>query len=278
MSSMYCYSSFVQCLVKACAGDDQCMRNSTHAVHEFGITKEDRCAHYEDAQVEACECVVEADFRTSVEQWLEGFYAKHQPDKLDDSHKLQNRDQIWNKWANKESELLLALVKKHKEAVEQRSADEAEMHYLGAWRKNAIAEEDYMTAKRIKRREALVANKMEARGNGTADDPQPGAVKAGGVGTLREFDKLAAIFMTVADKKTVLADAKAAESDAKDKEAAAYYIKAMEKSIEKEGWAEKEHSRLTGIIGNGDVAADRKGPMQLKINRLSAFVSPREEL
>merc|ERR1711879_683664 len=43
-------------------------------------------------------------------------------------------------------------------------------------------------------------------------------------GTVREFDKLVAEFVKASDK--------AAEADVADKEASAYYIKAMEKSVE----------------------------------------------
>jgi len=97
-------------------------------------------------------------------------------------------------------------------------------------------------------------------------------------GQLLEFDKLAAEFTRVSDKKAVLAKAKAAEADEKDKEAATYYLKAMEKSIEKDGWASKEHARLTKMMGGSQVTKDQKGQMQLKLNRLSAFVSPHEDL
>merc|ERR1711879_864835 len=77
-------------------------------------------------------------------------------------------------------------------------------------------------------------------------------------GTVREFDKLVAEFVKASDKKAVLAKAKAAEAGVADKGASAYYIKAMEKSVEKDSWAQKEHARLKVMMGKAEVGAEKK--------------------
>lgn len=100
-------------------------------------------------------------------------------------------------------------------------------------------------------------------------------------GTIREFDKLAADFVKAgANKAEVLKSAKSAAEalSGVEKEAAAYYVRAMEKSQEKSDWFQTETDRLKQIIGGGKVAPSKKDDMQLKVNRLSSFVSPSDEL
>ncbi|CAJ1392439.1 unnamed protein product [Effrenium voratum] len=98
-------------------------------------------------------------------------------------------------------------------------------------------------------------------------------------GTLRDFDKLAADFVKSKDKAAVLKDAKSAAAalSGAEQEAAAYYVRAMEKSQES-GWFQTEFERLKQIISGGKVAPAKKVDMQLKVNRLSSFVSPSDEL
>eukprot|EP00418_Pyrodinium_bahamense_P008855 CAMPEP_0179125640 /NCGR_PEP_ID=MMETSP0796-20121207/59434_1 /TAXON_ID=73915 /ORGANISM="Pyrodinium bahamense, Strain pbaha01" /LENGTH=249 /DNA_ID=CAMNT_0020824357 /DNA_START=53 /DNA_END=802 /DNA_ORIENTATION=+ len=100
-------------------------------------------------------------------------------------------------------------------------------------------------------------------------------------GTLRDFDKLAAEFVKAADKSDVVKRAKAA-ADAvlgAEKDAAAYYVKAMEKSTEPgASWFQKEFERLKKMLDGGKVTPQKKEDMQLKLNRLSAFTSPNDEL
>mmetsp|Transcript_61980 Transcript_61980/g.176061 ORF Transcript_61980/g.176061 Transcript_61980/m.176061 type:complete len:115 (+) Transcript_61980:2-346(+) len=99
-------------------------------------------------------------------------------------------------------------------------------------------------------------------------------------GTIKDFDKLASEFLKATDKAAVVAKGKEIEKtvDASQKDAAAYYVRIMEKSAEKGDWWQKEHERLRQIIDGGKVAPGKKDDMQLKVNRLSAFVTPHFEL
>ncbi|CAE7034198.1 Erp29 [Symbiodinium sp. CCMP2592] len=100
-------------------------------------------------------------------------------------------------------------------------------------------------------------------------------------GTIREFDKLAADFVkSGANKADVIQSAKvAAEAlSGAEKEAASYYVKAMEKTQGKSDWFKTEFDRLKQIIAGGTVAPSKKEDMALKVNRLSSFVSPNDEL
>ncbi|CAK9072912.1 unnamed protein product [Durusdinium trenchii] len=100
-------------------------------------------------------------------------------------------------------------------------------------------------------------------------------------GTIREFDKLAADFVNgKSGKDQVLKNAKAAaaELSGAQKDAADYYVRAMEKSQEKADWFKTESERLKQIITGGKVAPAKKDDMQLKVNRLSSFVTPSDEL
>lgn len=100
-------------------------------------------------------------------------------------------------------------------------------------------------------------------------------------GTVREFDKLAAEYIKASDKAVVIAQAKAAvdaASSADDKESAAYYVRIMVKTRETANWFGKEFDRLQQIVDSSKVAPEKKDAMRLKMNRLSAFVSPNDEL
>merc|ERR1711879_629107 len=98
-------------------------------------------------------------------------------------------------------------------------------------------------------------------------------------GTLRTFDALAAEFVKGSDKVATLARAKEASASAEEKDAAAYYVKVMEKMQEKgSDWAQKETDRLNQMLNGGKIAEAKKNDMKLKLNRLSAFVSPNDEL
>merc|ERR1712087_850465 len=99
-------------------------------------------------------------------------------------------------------------------------------------------------------------------------------------GTLREFDKFAAEFVKADDKSAVISRAKAAANAASsdDKEAVAYYTRIMDKTQETENWFGKEFDRLKQIVESGKVAPEKSDGMKLKMNRLSAFISPNDEL
>ncbi|CAE7653285.1 Erp29 [Symbiodinium pilosum] len=100
-------------------------------------------------------------------------------------------------------------------------------------------------------------------------------------GTIREFDKFAADFMKDgANKAEVIQTAKAAADSltGADKEAAAYYVKAMEKTQDKSDWFKTEFERLKQIVAGGKVAPAKREDMALKVNRLSSFVTPNDEL
>ncbi|CAE7612115.1 ERP29 [Symbiodinium natans] len=100
-------------------------------------------------------------------------------------------------------------------------------------------------------------------------------------GTIREFDKFAADFVKAgADKADVIKTAKSAAEalSGADKDAASYYVKAMEKTQDKSEWFKTEFERLKQIIAGGKVAPAKKEDMALKVNRLSSFVSPNDEL
>merc|ERR1719221_1259504 len=99
-------------------------------------------------------------------------------------------------------------------------------------------------------------------------------------GTLREFDKLAANFLKASDKADLIKQAKAAAAatESVDKDTAAYYVKVMEKTQETANWFTKEFDRLKAIVAAGKIAPEKKDAMTLKMNRLSAFISPNDEL
>lgn len=98
-------------------------------------------------------------------------------------------------------------------------------------------------------------------------------------GTLRNFDALAAEFVKSSDKAAVLTRTKEAAATAKETDAAAYYVRVMEKITEKGAdWAQKENDRLNQMLNGGKMAEAKKADMQLKMNRLSAFISPNDEL
>lgn len=99
-------------------------------------------------------------------------------------------------------------------------------------------------------------------------------------GTLRDFDKFASEFMKASDKKHVLQRAKAAadKADGADKDTASYYVKAMEKSTASADWVQKEFDRLSKMVSDGKISAEKKQGMKMKMNRLSAFVTPNDEL
>eukprot|EP00930_Biecheleria_cincta_P061005 TRINITY_DN46579_c0_g1_i1.p1 TRINITY_DN46579_c0_g1~~TRINITY_DN46579_c0_g1_i1.p1 ORF type:complete len:247 (+),score=71.39 TRINITY_DN46579_c0_g1_i1:50-790(+) len=99
-------------------------------------------------------------------------------------------------------------------------------------------------------------------------------------GTLRDFDKFASEFMKASDKQQVLQRAKAAADkvDGADKETASYYVKAMEKSSSSADWVQKEFDRLSKMVSDGKISVEKKDGMKVKMNRLSAFVTPNDEL
>mmetsp|Transcript_143292 Transcript_143292/g.267071 ORF Transcript_143292/g.267071 Transcript_143292/m.267071 type:complete len:396 (-) Transcript_143292:125-1312(-) len=95
-------------------------------------------------------------------------------------------------------------------------------------------------------------------------------------GALPQFDKLVKEFMKSADKGDVLQRAKKAADliSGDDKDAASYYVTAMEKTHETADWFQTEYDRLEEIVSglsDEDVGANEKNQMQLKMNRLSAF-------
>lgn len=100
------------------------------------------------------------------------------------------------------------------------------------------------------------------------------------LGTLFDFDKLASEFVKASDKDAVMSRAKSAAEAvaASDKEAASYYVKIMEKSKEKGDWFQKEYERLKQILSGGNVVAEKQDAMKVKMNRLSSFVSPHDDL
>jgi len=100
-------------------------------------------------------------------------------------------------------------------------------------------------------------------------------------GTIREFDKLAAEFVKASDKGEVLTRAKAMADAAagSEKDSAAYYVKAMEKAgAAGADWFRKESERLKQIVEGGKVTSQKKDDMQLRMNRLSSFITPHDEL
>lgn len=99
-------------------------------------------------------------------------------------------------------------------------------------------------------------------------------------GAIREFDKLAAEFVKASDKAEVLTRAKAAAEgvSADTKDSAAYYVKAMSKTHETgKNWYQSEYDRLKQMI-SGQITPKKKDEIQLKLNRLSAFVAPNFDL
>mmetsp|Transcript_14571 Transcript_14571/g.41636 ORF Transcript_14571/g.41636 Transcript_14571/m.41636 type:complete len:256 (+) Transcript_14571:96-863(+) len=98
-------------------------------------------------------------------------------------------------------------------------------------------------------------------------------------GTLRNFDQYAAEFVRGDDsgKVATLATARGESSIAPDAnmDAARHYVRIMERTQEKGAdWPQKEYDRLKEIINGGKMSRDKRADLQLKMNRLSSFITP----
>jgi len=101
-------------------------------------------------------------------------------------------------------------------------------------------------------------------------------------GATRSLDRLAAEFVRGGDQAAALERARgeAAAATGAHRDAAAYYVDAME-NIMRDGsdWAKREYSRLKQALQQRRTAeADAPEDTKRKINRLRAFVRPHDEL
>jgi len=92
-------------------------------------------------------------------------------------------------------------------------------------------------------------------------------------GQVKELDMLAAEFGKATDKAAVIAKAEAAAKsvDAKDADAAKYYVKVMTKAAASDGFVAKETARLKKMQEDGSVKADKKAQFGRRLNMLSSF-------
>jgi len=102
-------------------------------------------------------------------------------------------------------------------------------------------------------------------------------------GALRDFDVLAAEFMKAAEfqKENVLKRAmeKQATVAAADGDAANYYVRHMRVAVEKGAqWFKQEYERIQWILANTRLVPWQREHFTLRANRLTAFISPIDDL
>ncbi|KAJ4290325.1 hypothetical protein N0V90_010541 [Kalmusia sp. IMI 367209] len=88
-------------------------------------------------------------------------------------------------------------------------------------------------------------------------------------GTIEALDTIVSKFQGA--YATGIEEAKKAAADLKDKYAQ-YYVKVFEKTGKNEGYAEKEYKRLQGLIGKGNLAAEKIDDLISRSNILKKFL------
>lgn len=132
MTAVACHEHFQKCSKKICKADQNCnmmaqladMMSQPLEDEKLGADAGPdgrKCAVYNQAQREACECAPKDEWQGHVESRLTDFYKKYNPEKLDKSGKIKDTKSIWKTWKGKEPEMFFELTKKYrKEAVEIR--------------------------------------------------------------------------------------------------------------------------------------------------------------
>merc|ERR1719223_1012827 len=133
MTSKECHDVFQKCSTKICKGDQNCQLQamisdvSGDPFDEEGVggvgggkdkkydPEESNCRGYKNAQQSSCQCVPKAEVKDTNEAKLKAFYAKHNPEKLDDMGDIKDVDEVWKKWKGKEPAMFMALATKYKE-------------------------------------------------------------------------------------------------------------------------------------------------------------------
>jgi endoplasmic reticulum protein 29 len=90
-------------------------------------------------------------------------------------------------------------------------------------------------------------------------------------GQVKELDSLAKEFGSAKDKASIIAKAGKLKLDEKDAESAKYYTKVMTKAAKDAEFVKKEVSRLTKMMDDGSVKADKKTQFGRRLNMLSSF-------
>jgi len=132
MTSKMCHDNFQKCSQKICKGDQNCQLQAMMSdIMSEPYDDEDKdkkydpdrakCKGYNRGQQESCRCVPKKDFKSEVESNLKSFYSRFNPEKVDNSGNIKDKDEVWKKWKGKEPDLFLALATKYKsKAVELR--------------------------------------------------------------------------------------------------------------------------------------------------------------
>ena len=90
-------------------------------------------------------------------------------------------------------------------------------------------------------------------------------------GQVKELDSLAKEFGSAKDKASIIAKAGKVKVDEKDADSAKYYTKVMTKAAKDAEFVKKEVSRLTKMMDDGSVKADKKSQFGRRLNMLSSF-------
>lgn len=184
MSSQVCQENFQKCSKKICKGDSSCvmmaqLSDLMSSMPGDGEGKDEpdfkaACKAYEKGQQESCQCVAEDQWEKEVERQLISFYEEFNPEKLDESGEIKDKESIWKNWRGKEHELFFELTKKYKdEAVEHlqrpsksrtkvagggqapqavQETKEQKVKRLKKEKNAAVAAEDYQKAKKLSRK------------------------------------------------------------------------------------------------------------------------------
>jgi len=113
MSSKECHDTFQKCQTKVCKGDQNCQLQAM--ISDIGSDpydnkddepydkdkkydpEETKCRGYSKAQEAVCQCAPKDEVKAANEKKLKAFYAKFNPEKLDDSGEIKDVEEVWKK-------------------------------------------------------------------------------------------------------------------------------------------------------------------------------------
>jgi len=143
-----------------------------------------------------------------------------------------------------------------------------------------IKTEDFPSYRFWAKGSAASADPVTFSGNKKSDDflrfiQDKAGAWIGLAGQVKVMDELAKEFVAASDKAAVAKKAEAAAKsvDAKDADAAKYYVKVMTKGAADAAFVGKETTRLKKMMEDGSVKATKKEQFGRRLNMLSSFGS-----
>jgi len=130
MALRKCNTFFEKCAIKSCGDDWDCLAAAEAAdmIISGGDSHMTVCKAYRDTQHHLCDCLPWKSAKDGATDRLTSFYAEVRPDRLDETGKVKNVEEVWKKWQGREAELFFELARKYSaDAVEIRSWPKEEL-------------------------------------------------------------------------------------------------------------------------------------------------------